>query len=161
MSPTRDLRTTFVVALALVAMTLKLALAYNTIGTNDAVFFYGFAKVLNEHGLEWTYAHSRYFNHPPLTAYFLRGIFLVTEQTLATAYAISHEHKRSITCEVSVEASPCISQSRHFDWLYTRQSFRLHWLSAGEDKVRTQYSPFSFLQSVRGAPHYNSWKSTD
>src|SRR5438270_13019750 len=80
MSPTRDLRTTFVVALALVAMTLKLALAYNTIGTNDAVFFYGFAKVLNEHGLEWTYAHSRYFNHPPLTAYFLRGIFLVTEQ---------------------------------------------------------------------------------
>src|SRR5438132_1827852 len=80
MSPTRDLRTTFVVAAALVAMTLKLALAYNTIGTNDAVFFYGFAKVLNEHGLEWTYAHSRYFNHPPLTAYFLRGIFLVTEQ---------------------------------------------------------------------------------
>src|SRR5437660_2085333 len=80
MSPTRDLRTTFVVALALVAMTLKLATAYNTIGTNDAVFFYGFAKVLNEHGLEWTYAHSRYFNHPPLTAYFLRGIFLATEQ---------------------------------------------------------------------------------
>ena len=80
MSPTRDLRTTFDVALALVAMTLKLALAYNTIGTNDAVFFYGFAKVLNEHGLEWTYAHSRYFNHPPLTAYFLRGIFLLTEQ---------------------------------------------------------------------------------
>jgi len=80
MSPTRDLRTTFIVALALVATTLKLALAYNTIGTNDAVFFYGFAKVLNEHGLEWTYAHSRYFNHPPLTAYFLRGIFLLTEQ---------------------------------------------------------------------------------
>ena len=80
MSPTRDLRTTFVVALALVAMTLKLAIAYNTIGTNDAVFFYGFAKVLNEHGLEWTYAHSRYFNHPPLTAYFLRGVFLLTEQ---------------------------------------------------------------------------------
>jgi len=36
MSPTRDLRTTFIVALALVAMTLKLAIAYNTIGTNDA-----------------------------------------------------------------------------------------------------------------------------
>src|ERR1051326_7899956 len=83
MSPTRDLRTTLIVALALVAMTLKLALAYNTIGTNDAVFFYGFAKVLNDHGLEWTYAHSRYFNHPPLTAYFLRGIFLLTEQKWA------------------------------------------------------------------------------
>src|SRR5437762_8823606 len=80
MSPTRDLRTTFIVALALVATTLKLAIAYKTIGTNDAVFFYGFAKVLHEHGLEWTYAHSRYFNHPPLTAYFLRGIFFLTEQ---------------------------------------------------------------------------------
>ena len=80
MSPTRDLRSAFIIALALVATTLKLAIAYNTIGTNDAVFFYGFAKVLNEHGLEWTYAHSRYFNHPPLTAYFLRSIFLLTEQ---------------------------------------------------------------------------------
>lgn len=76
----RDLRTAIIVALALVAMTLKLAIAYNTIGTNDAVFFYGFAKVLNEHGLEWTYAHSRYFNHPPLTACYLRGIFLLTER---------------------------------------------------------------------------------
>jgi len=83
MSPTRELRTAFIVALALVATTLKLEIAYNTIGTNDAVFFYGFAKVLNEHGLEWTYAHSRYFNHPPLTAYFLRDIFLLTEQKWA------------------------------------------------------------------------------
>ena len=80
MSPTRDLRTTFIVGLALVATTLKLAIAYNTIGTNDAVFFYGFAKVLNEHGLQWTYEHSRYFNHPPLTAYYLTGIFRLTEQ---------------------------------------------------------------------------------
>src|SRR5256886_11390240 len=80
MSPTRDLLTAFVVGLALVAMTVKLAIAYNTIGTNDAVFFYGFARVLSEHGLQWTYEHSRYFNHPPLTAYFLRGIFLLTEQ---------------------------------------------------------------------------------
>src|SRR5438046_10236005 len=80
MSPTRDLRTAFVVGLALVAMTLKLAIAYNTIGTNDAVFFYGFAKVLSEHGLEWTYQHSRYFNHPPLTACYLRGIYALTEQ---------------------------------------------------------------------------------
>jgi Glycosyltransferase family 87 len=80
MNPTRDLRTTFVIALALVATAIKLAIAYNTIGTNDAVFFYGFSKILNEHGLEWTYAHSRYFNHPPLTAYYLRGIFVLTEQ---------------------------------------------------------------------------------
>src|SRR2546428_5532900 len=80
MNPTRDLRTICIVALALVALTLKLAIAYNTIGTNDAVFFYGFAKVLSEHGLEWTYHHSRYFNHPPLTAYYLRGIYALTEQ---------------------------------------------------------------------------------
>src|SRR5437667_3572519 len=80
MNPNRDLRTTVIIALALVALTLKLAIAYNTIGTNDAVFFYGFAKVLSEHGLEWTYQHSRYFNHPPLTAYYLRGIFALTEQ---------------------------------------------------------------------------------
>jgi uncharacterized membrane protein len=80
MNPNRDLRTTCIIALALVALTLKLAIAYNTIGTNDAVFFYGFSKVLSEHGLEWTYQHSRYFNHPPLTAYYLRGIYALTEQ---------------------------------------------------------------------------------
>ena len=88
MSPTRDLRPVLIVALALVATMAKLAIAYNTIGTNDAVFFYGFAKVLNEHGLEWTYAHSRYFNHPPLTAYFLRGIFLLTETKWAQDFGI-------------------------------------------------------------------------
>ena len=75
-----DPRNILVVAVALLATAVKIAIAYNTIGTNDAVFFYGFAKVLNEHGLEWTYAHSRYFNHPPVTAYFLRGIYLLTEQ---------------------------------------------------------------------------------
>ena len=36
MNPNRDLRTICVLALALVALTLKLAIAYNTIGTNDA-----------------------------------------------------------------------------------------------------------------------------
>jgi hypothetical protein len=75
-----DRAAVLVIGLAFVAMTLKLAIAYNTIGTNDAVFFYGFAKVLNENGLEWTYQHSRYFNHPPLTAYYLRGIYTLTEQ---------------------------------------------------------------------------------
>ncbi|HEV3243004.1 MAG TPA: glycosyltransferase family 87 protein [Chthoniobacterales bacterium] len=80
MNPTRDLRTICIVALALVALILKLAIAYSTIGTNDAVLFYGFAKVLSEHGLEWTYQHSRYFNHPPLTAYYLLGIYALTEQ---------------------------------------------------------------------------------
>jgi len=80
MNPKGDLRTVCVLALALVALTLKLAIAYNTIGTNDAVFFYSFAKVLYQHGLEWTYQHSPAFNHPPLTAYYLRGIYALTEQ---------------------------------------------------------------------------------
>ncbi len=88
MNPKRDLRTAGIVALALVALTLKLAIAYNTIGTNDAVFFYGFAKVLSQHGLEFTYQHSRYFNHPPLTAYYLRGILALTEQPWCQAAGI-------------------------------------------------------------------------
>ena len=75
-----DLRSVTILSFALIAFAAKLAIAYNTIGTNDVVFFYGFAKVLHEHGLHWTYIHSRYFNHPPLTAYFLRGIYLLTEQ---------------------------------------------------------------------------------
>jgi uncharacterized membrane protein len=76
-----DFRTVSIVGLALIAFAVKLAIAYNTIGTNDTVLFYGFAKVLNEHSLHWTYAHSRYFNHPPLVAYFLRGIYVVTERS--------------------------------------------------------------------------------
>jgi Gpi18-like mannosyltransferase len=80
MNPKNDVRAAIIVSLALVALTLKLVVAYNTIGTNDAVLFYSFAKVLSEHGLEWTYQHSRYFNHPPLVAYYLRGIYSLTEQ---------------------------------------------------------------------------------
>ena len=80
MNPKRDPRALCIVALALIALTLKLAIAYNTIGTNDAVFFYGFARVLSQHDLEFTYQHSHYFNHPPLTAYYLRGIYALTEQ---------------------------------------------------------------------------------
>jgi hypothetical protein len=88
MNPKRDLGAACIVALALVALTLKLAIAYNTIGTNDAVFFYGFAKILNQHGLEFTYQHSRYFNHPPLTAYYLRGILALSEQPWCQATGI-------------------------------------------------------------------------
>jgi len=80
MNPAHDPRRLIIVVLALIALALKVAIAYNTIGTNDAVFFYGFAKVLSQHSLQWTYEHSRYFNHPPLTAYYLRGIFTLTEQ---------------------------------------------------------------------------------
>jgi uncharacterized membrane protein len=83
-----DPTTLLIVTLALISLTLKVAVAYNTIGTNDAVFFYGFAKVLNQHSLEWTYQHSRYFNHPPLTAYYLRAIYALTEQPWYQALGI-------------------------------------------------------------------------
>jgi hypothetical protein len=39
MNPKRDLGTACIVALALVALTLKLAIAYNTIGTMMPYFF--------------------------------------------------------------------------------------------------------------------------
>src|SRR4029077_8776289 len=88
MNPKRDLRSVCVVAFALIAAGLKVAIAYNTIGSNDTVLFYGFAKVLSEHSLEWTYQHSRYFNHPPLTAYYLRAIYGLTEQRWCQDFGI-------------------------------------------------------------------------
>jgi Glycosyltransferase family 87 len=67
-----------IVALAGLAFLFKIVIALNTIGTNDAIVFYGFARSLSDHGLGWTYEHgvaflpsSPIFNHPPLTAYYL------------------------------------------------------------------------------------------
>jgi hypothetical protein len=77
---TRRCRNLWIVGLALIALMLKLVIAFNTVGTNDVVSFYQFGKALNENGLEWTYRHSMYFNHPPLIAYYLRGIYTLTEQ---------------------------------------------------------------------------------
>ncbi len=71
----KSCRTILIIAAALVALLFKLVIAFNTFGTNDVVTFYEFGKALNENGLEWTYCHSSSFNHPPLTAYFLRAIY--------------------------------------------------------------------------------------
>ena len=65
----------WVVAAALGAAALKLCIALNTEGTNDVFFFFKFAQNLTQHGLEWTYRYQPRFNHPPLTSYFLRGIY--------------------------------------------------------------------------------------
>jgi uncharacterized membrane protein len=51
---------------ALAALVLKLYCAAMTVGTNDTVFFYGFGKMINQHGLAWTYEHVPIFNHTPL-----------------------------------------------------------------------------------------------
>jgi uncharacterized membrane protein len=68
-----------IIGAALVALFLKLIIAYNTFGTNDVATFYMFARSLNDHGLEWTYRNGviffsnfPVFNHPPLTAYYLQ-----------------------------------------------------------------------------------------
>lgn len=72
----------WVMGAGLVGLFLKLLIAFNTFGTNDAITFYRFARSLSEHGLEWTYRHgvpglssSSVFNHPPLTSYLLRGLY--------------------------------------------------------------------------------------
>src|SRR5205823_2998959 len=46
MNPTRALRSTCIIAVALLALSLKLAIAYNTIVTSDAVVVHGLAKAL-------------------------------------------------------------------------------------------------------------------
>jgi uncharacterized membrane protein len=69
-----------VLAAAFIAFALKLLVASNTFGTNDVVTFYQFAKALHEHGLAWTYQHSISFNHPPITAWYLRVIYYLDHQ---------------------------------------------------------------------------------
>ena len=83
-------RAGFWVALAaLLAAAAKATIAWNTIGTNDVITFYQFAASLQNHGLEWTYVHNVSFNHPPLTAYFLRGIYHLAHLPFVQENAIS------------------------------------------------------------------------
>lgn len=77
----RDRSALLIIASALVALTLKLAIAFNTLGSNDVVTFYGYGKALSQHSLEWTYRHRISFNHPPLTAYYLRAISRLGDST--------------------------------------------------------------------------------
>jgi hypothetical protein len=74
-SAARNRATIWIIGAALVGLFLKLAIAYSTVGTNDVLTFYGFARSLSDHGLEWTYRHRISFNHPPLTAYYLCWIY--------------------------------------------------------------------------------------
>jgi uncharacterized membrane protein len=79
----------YIVAAALVAFVLKLIIAANTFGTNDVITFYQFAKSLHEHGLQWTYQHSISFNHPPITAFFLRAIYYLDHQAFFYDHGIA------------------------------------------------------------------------
>ena len=64
-----------VVIVAAIAVLVKVIIALNTFGTNDAVSFYQFALSLHLHGLEQTYGNDIAFNHPSLVAHFLELIY--------------------------------------------------------------------------------------
>jgi uncharacterized membrane protein len=80
----------------LIGLVLKLTISYFTFGSNDAFTFYAFARSLSDHGLEWTYRHgtvwlssSTIFNHPPLTAYFLRLIYYLNQTEFCIANGLT------------------------------------------------------------------------
>jgi hypothetical protein len=69
-----------IVVVALIAGLIKTGIALTTLGSNDSIAFYQFAKALETHGLTWTYEHSALFNHPPLVGYFLQGLAWLDHQ---------------------------------------------------------------------------------
>jgi uncharacterized membrane protein len=69
-----------IVLVAFIAALIKTGIALMTLGTNDSIAFYQFAKALETHGLTWTYEHSALFNHPPLVGYFLQGLAWLDHQ---------------------------------------------------------------------------------
>jgi Gpi18-like mannosyltransferase len=88
--------TVLIIAAALVGFFLKLAIAYNTFGTNDVASFYMFAGSLRDHGLEWTYRNGviffsnfPVFNHPPLTAYYLELINNLSKTPFLRDYGLT------------------------------------------------------------------------
>jgi hypothetical protein len=84
-----------VITLALLAAVVKLVIASNTVGSNDVLAFYTFAHSLTAHGLKWTYENgagalaSPMFNHPPLTACYLRFIDYLAHQQIIRAYGLT------------------------------------------------------------------------
>lgn len=85
----RRYRNLWIVGFGLIGLMVKLVIAFNTFGTNDVISFYQFGKALSENGLEWTYRHSIYFNHPPLIAYYLRAIYQLDHQAFFRANGLT------------------------------------------------------------------------
>ncbi|MBA2743153.1 MAG: hypothetical protein H0U43_02380, partial [Chthoniobacterales bacterium] len=73
-------RPMLVVVVALAAALAKVAIASLTLGSNDVIAFYQFAKALETHDLAWTYEHSILFNHPPLVGYLLERLARLDHQ---------------------------------------------------------------------------------
>jgi hypothetical protein len=93
---TRSKRINALVGVAFLALCLKVTIAYTTLGTNDSVTFYTFARSLSEHGLKWTYERGvawlpkgPIFNHPPMTAWFLRFIYHLSHQAFFQTNGLS------------------------------------------------------------------------
>jgi len=82
-------RPALIVIVALVTALAKVAIASLTLGTNDVIAFYQFAKALESHGLIWTYEHSILFNHPPLTGYLLQGLAWLDRQPFCQENALT------------------------------------------------------------------------
>jgi hypothetical protein len=82
-------RTGLIIAIAALAAIIKILIALTTLGTNDVVAFYEFAKAIETHGLTWTYEHSILFNHPPLIGYLLRGLIWLAHQPSMQQLGIS------------------------------------------------------------------------
>lgn len=78
-----------IIAVALLAAIIKILIASTTLGTNDVVAFYEFAKAIETHGLAWTYDQSILFNHPPLVGYWLRGLIWLARQPALEQLGIS------------------------------------------------------------------------
>jgi hypothetical protein len=70
-----------IVAVAVMAAVLKIAIALTSLGTNDVLAFYQFAKAVETHSLTWLYEHSILFNHPPLVGYFLGALARLEHQS--------------------------------------------------------------------------------
>lgn len=85
----------WIITLAVVAAVIKVAIALNTFGTNDVAAFYTFSRSLADHGLAWTYENGvvwfsgPVFNHPPLTAYYLRFIGYLAHQEMFRSYGLT------------------------------------------------------------------------
>ena len=73
-------RPRLIIAVAVVASLVKVAVALTSLGTNDVLAFYQFAKAIDIHGLTWIYEHSILFNHPPLIGYFLGALARIEHQ---------------------------------------------------------------------------------
>ena len=63
------------------ALCVKLALAINTIGTNDVVTWHWFANSIDAHGPLWLYHSDPLFNHPPFMSRVLTVINWLAHHT--------------------------------------------------------------------------------